>query len=394
MQPRLRHLDNLRFAMVFCVLTLHAILAYDRMNTWWYAADPDKLPGLEALTYLLDSFPLPLLFFLAGFFAETSLLRHGTKQFIVAKLRRLGFPLLVVVPTLIPAIAWYTFTTRGIHTPPAPLFWRTFLTDGLLPDHELVTSVPDYSLQAVSFSQFHLWFISLLLCFMLVHPLVRRLLPHPGRTAPRTFAVFAFSVCAMAASMATLSATIPEWSWLNLDWLLFQPVRLPLYYGMFLLGAMAQRAGWLQAGVLPGPLRLWVPALLLALGAYFTVSLRMMLTSGPLPFHLGFVQGMVRCVLCLSVLAVLLRAFRRTGAKKSRMMGSLARSSYVIYLLHLPICVFLQAQLLPSRMPAGLKLCAVLALSLAIPWAIAVCMRRLPRKLNELPTRPKQEESA
>ena len=385
MSKRIPHLDNLRSAMVLAVVLLHAALAYNQWAVWWYASDQASIPGFDLLTLLLDVFPLPVLFFLAGYFAVPSKAKGGG-AFVLAKLKRLGIPLVMVTAATLPVIPWIALTSRGLPAPPLASFWFSYLGHALIPDAALIQTMPDYSKFGEHFSQFHLWFISLLLCFFLLYALVPKRSHAPeSRTSGRILATLALAGTLMALAMAALATTMQEWSWLNLDWLLFQPVRIPLYLGFFMLGILAWRGDWLRSGSLPGPLWAWIIGTVLMLAVFLAVSPRLMLTPEPLAFPMALAQQAIRVLFCLAWLGMFLGLFR-VQAKRSprgdgRLSASLAASSYDIYLLHLPVCVVFQYLLLDAALPGLLKFALVLAGTIVVSWGLSLALRMTLKRL-------------
>lgn len=375
---RLHHLDNLRTTMVLCVLLLHAVLAFTISAPWWYAADPDKLPGLELLVFLLDSFPLPILFFLAGYFGSQSLASKGTGLFLRSKLIRLGLPFLFVTATVLPLIPWTIFSSRNALSLSPFDFWTTFLSDALIPSWTLVQAPPDFVQQGLHFSQFHLWFISLLLCFFLLHSLLFHLFAQrrSALTLSPLSGLIIGGIC-ISLLMALIGLFMHEWSWLNTRWLLFQPIRLPLYLGCYIIGVVANDRSWLSNGSLPGSIWIWFTTTIIFTGSYVLISSQLMMHPGPLPFHSGLIQAIIRTGLCLAWLGLLLTFFKRRIAFRGPISQSLAANSYTIYLLHLPMCVVLQAVLAGTTLGVPAKIGIVCTGSLALSVAGAELLKLL-----------------
>lgn len=65
-------LDNIRFSMVLCVVLVHAVAAYTTVIPWWYVRDRGATPYFDVIVIVPDLFQVPVLFFIAGYFA----LRH------------------------------------------------------------------------------------------------------------------------------------------------------------------------------------------------------------------------------------------------------------------------------------------------------------------------------
>ena len=93
-QNRLVFLDNLRYFIVLLVVILHVSISYANVGApWWYVVDANKHAFFDILIIVLDSFIMPVLFFIAGYFALNSIRQKTLDAFIVSKLKRLGIPL-------------------------------------------------------------------------------------------------------------------------------------------------------------------------------------------------------------------------------------------------------------------------------------------------------------
>ena len=160
---RVIFLDNLRTLMVLLVVVLHAAGAYSKYTSWWYVDDANAAP-FDVLLMVLDIFAMPVLFFIAGYFALPSLARRQCAwRFTLGKLRRLGLPLLVgvfLVTPLSPYIKAYLNQGNSLTTS----YWShclAYFQDGLALTTGFITSTEQ-------FNRGHYWFISLLLLFFLI----------------------------------------------------------------------------------------------------------------------------------------------------------------------------------------------------------------------------------
>jgi surface polysaccharide O-acyltransferase-like enzyme len=77
---------------------------------------------------------------------------------------------------------------------------------------------------------------------------------------------------------------------------------------------------------------------------------------------------------CLAFLAIFIRFTR----SRLRLFDSLAANSYAIYLVHYAFVTWLQYALLPASVPAAVKGLAVFLGALALSWATAIAIRRIP----------------
>ena len=72
----LNALDNLRYLMVVSVLIYHSIGAYATIAPHWIVHDTGSLMA-DMIRELFDVFMMPVLFFIAGYFALDSLRKKG-----------------------------------------------------------------------------------------------------------------------------------------------------------------------------------------------------------------------------------------------------------------------------------------------------------------------------
>ena len=75
---RFPFLDNLRYLMILLVLVYHSVAAYATVAPHWLIHDSTSF-GADIVRELFDVFMMPLLFFVAGFFAPVSL---GEKRYL------------------------------------------------------------------------------------------------------------------------------------------------------------------------------------------------------------------------------------------------------------------------------------------------------------------------
>src|SRR6266702_6085598 len=83
---RLDFVDNLRWAMIVLVVSMHAAVTYSHLGSWYFMEDPK--PGLMLTvvfaTYqtFLQAFFMGLLFLIAGYFVPGTFDRKGFRDFL------------------------------------------------------------------------------------------------------------------------------------------------------------------------------------------------------------------------------------------------------------------------------------------------------------------------
>jgi peptidoglycan/LPS O-acetylase OafA/YrhL len=144
------------------------------------------------------------------------------------------------------------------------------------------------------------------------------------------------------------------------------------------VGAVGLDQGLLAAsGKLARRWFLWALRALLAFGAATVVAVVALTSHATSPawstaMDVGFV---VSCAAtCLAFLAVFIRFARA----RSPLFDSLAENSYAIYLVHYAFVTWLQYALRPASVAAEVKGLVVFVGALALSWAAAIAIRRIP----------------
>lgn len=116
---RLRHLDNLKTALVGYVIAGHALVGYSSLGGWAYGeirevtlAPPSELI-LEVILGPLAMVVIGMFFFLTGLLTEGALIRHGWRQYVSDRVQRLGLPWLVSAVLLWPVSVWIAYRGAG-----------------------------------------------------------------------------------------------------------------------------------------------------------------------------------------------------------------------------------------------------------------------------------------
>ena len=103
--------DNLRYFFVLCVVLLHSGNAYFSLTLWWPVSEKNTSIIVDYLNLFFDAFTMPLLFYIAGYFALPSI-QKGIGPFLKGKLRRLGIPWIVCTLTICPILPLIYHYTR------------------------------------------------------------------------------------------------------------------------------------------------------------------------------------------------------------------------------------------------------------------------------------------
>ena len=361
-QSRIFFLDNLRAFVVFLVVVLHGSLTYMAFAPeWWYVLDPENSFFFTAVVLLVDVPIMQALFFIAGYFAYPSLAKRGSGAFIREKSIRIGLPWLVGVLLLAPPTAYMIYVSRGV---PVSLgeFWTNEFWGPL-------------------YQQSVYWFLGILFLLFVLLGLayagskqVQNLAQRDARPTWRLFAAF---VILMTAGFLLMNLFFPLDTWSHIYIFMFQPLRLALYAGYFLLGLYGYLRGWFTAGgYRPG----WTWLLWFVVSGLLYLAYRVII-PGPeqttVLLKLG--NAILFNVFCLSALLAAVRIFERRVNGSDRFWRSQSRNSYGIYYVH-PLFLYPLAYFfVPVTMSVFLKAPLVIAIAWLLSWGFsALVLTRLP----------------
>ena len=379
-------LDYLRAFITVLVVAHHSVLAYalispnaaprDPLHPWLAGipiADSHGLVGFDLFGFFNDTFFMSLMFLLSGLFVWPSLARKGGARFLRDRLLRLGVPFAVMA--LLAPVAYYAAYRVAVPDPSVPAFWRQWLSMGMWPSGPV-------------------WFISVLLAFDGIAAGLYRFTPDLmesiGRRASiglqRPVALFAALIVVSAMFYLPLRVAFGADSWATVGPIALQSSRA-LHYLVYFLTGVAVGASDGELGLLApqGPLAHHWSGWTLAALALFAANVAVIAALGPSRAAIGLAPlarqlilglGFVLC--CGAISFAMLAVCRRFINTSTRVLDSLSRNAYGIYLVHYGFVLWLQSALLPAPFPAVIKAAVVLTVALSASWATTAGLRRIP----------------
>ena len=334
---RVAFLDNLRYLMVGFVLVYHSCGAYATVAPHWVVHDTSSLTA-DTIRELLDVFMMPVLFFIAGYFALASLQKKGAKEFFKEKVKRLLIPWALAVLIFLPLVIY----DQPIN--PVRPFWKYWLwyLSSFETRLRFAQSPVGLTTQAIY------WFISLLFAFFLLFALVfalthrqrrSKILPAERKVRSGNSMLVALVIFGLLTSVGyfILLLLFPDSSWFTLQMFLeFQVTRLVPYAAYFAFGVYAQSRGWFTDGKSLGSLVLWGPISAVLAVAYLVVGQPVFAnTTGTANLSVGFllVFAFLRSFLLLSLLVVS-RLSRRPLLEPGKRLGPATFGDILQYLSH------------------------------------------------------------
>jgi glucan biosynthesis protein C len=369
---RLFFADHLRAALVILVVLHHVAMVYGGIQPFYYLEPPASLPAfLVPLVFVLlnQGWFMGALFLLAGYFTPGSYDRKGAGTYLKDRLIRLGIPLIVFYFVLSPISGIGYFLMSG---DAAGLTWGSFWA--AYPD--LVGLGP-------------LWFVAMLLVFDLGYTGWRMLTKKRTSSLDSESSVLGFLkigifILALALVSYLVRITIPIGKMiLHFPTLAY----LPQYLSFFVIGTLAYRRDWLRR--LPG--RMGVIGFVLAMLATFTLFalgfvsfLKAVESAAPQipPWGFGTWQSAVYTlwdsIFAVGMTIAAITFFRRFFNKQSRFGTFLAQQSYTVYVIHIPIVVFLTYALRGIALGSLLKFGFASLLVITTCFVVAFILRKIP----------------
>lgn len=369
---RLHGLDAVRGYALMLGVIFHATMSFMPGHPVWMVTDTHRTPVLGAVFFVSHIFRMTTFFLIAGFFAHMTFHKRGAKAWAVDRAKRIALPLVVFWPILIAGIA----VASG---------YAVYVATGVFP----TKGPPQPAAPPLSFPLTHLWFLYLLLWLYTGTLIVRGLtakLDANGRFRAAVDRIVAGLVgsplapIVLAVPAAAAFALTPSWLvWFGTptpDMNLIPNVPAAVEFSMaFGFGWLLQR----QMGLLGKLHERWA----LNLAAAVALTAGLLVTLGASPVVTPDKSDLTRAVHAVTyALAIWTWTFAAIGMglrflnDHSPARRYIADSSYWIYLIHLPLVIFLQAAVSRLDWPWEAKFAVVLGVGFALMFATYQLMVR------------------
>lgn len=369
---RLTFIDNVRWAMIVLVLGMHAAVTYSPLGSWYYREHPKVGLGdtLFFATFqgLLQGFFMALLFFVAGYFAASSMDAKGPRAFLAGRLYRLGLPTLLFVAIIGPVTEYFV-----AHS------WHTQASFA----HEMALYVTRGRFLSGTGP---MWFCAALLIFSGAYAAWRAAKPGRLSAASRGGGAITPAQVVLAIGLLT-AATFLTRIVFPLGGAVFnmQLAYFPSYVMLFALGIMARRRdwilrvgdrfAWLAAGACVGlAMAGWLP--LLALGGA--------MSGATAPYNGGLTWqsaalSLWESLVCFGMTFGVLVAFRTWLTRQRSFSKFMSDNAFAVYVIHPPILVGLALLMSPVALAPLVKFALLWSLGLAVSFGLAAPLaRRVP----------------
>ncbi|GAA2544401.1 acyltransferase family protein [Pseudonocardia hydrocarbonoxydans] len=362
--PRAPHLDALRTTLVAWVIAGHALMGYSAVGGWAYdeVREVTFAPGVELVLVAVlgptGLFVIGVFFFVSGLLTERALLRHGASAYVRGRVLRLGLPWAVSAFLVWPASVWFAYTAAGHDVSFA---W--------------VLTHREPFLDAGS-----LWFALVLLIYSVAFAAWYRLTGQgsgaapPVAPRPLTGRYLAGATVAITLLSFAVRLWFPARSGQVADLHLWQ---WPQCAGMFVLGVVAARRGWVQR--VPDRIRrgsgvaVLVTLVVLPVAALASGVRDVARDAGPFlgGWHVAaLATAAVEAVLVVAGSVWLVGQAGRRGFGGGPRAGALARAAFPAFVVQGPVLLGLAVLARPLGAPAEVKAPLVAAAALAVCFGI------------------------
>ncbi|WP_416307413.1 acyltransferase family protein [Neptunicella sp. SCSIO 80796] len=362
---RLDYLDAVRGIALILGIFFHASLSFMPMYIGWAVMDISTSELIPDFVIISHSFRMELFFLIAGFFAHMKFHQQGLPAFLASRLVRIGIPFILGWFLLRPMLVsgWI----MGAESMRGEADIGSALSQGL----RVLTDIPKDLLVGT-----HLWFLYYLLVISVSVIVIRRVVvsyqPLQPVLAPLSDSIIAW-LC--QSRLAILAVAIPtagclwfmdHWGMDTPDKSLIPAIPVVLIYaGFFLFGWLLQR----QSELLQHFARLsWFKFALCIMASIASVVLSKFEGQFSHPqYHLIKAAFLLNyAIMMWALIALSLGLCKRVFTRSSNFIRFIADSSYWLYLIHLPIVIWLQVAVAELPLHWTVKWIGICGITLAL----------------------------
>lgn len=344
--------DSLRASMMLLGIVLHAAVSYTavKLPAWGFRDPHNHHLSFDLLVLFIHQFRMPLFFVMAGFFAALLVEKRGVAYTLNNRLKRIGIPFVLFwILTTFPSHYGFQYANFG------EVRWADF-------------SVSDYAPQMAhkGTSTMHLWFLYYLLMFYALlgvwHWLKKQLPDKWSKTAlALTYVLLVsrlrllfllplsalFFVLMQSGTFDTAVSIVPD-------------IKVLGAYGLFFVFGYSL---FCHRSVLGHFNRFWL--LHLFVGVLLVLPFALLLEQFHLSRHwadkcwAAAIGSWMTWALVLGFMGF----FMRYAARFSPLWAYISQASYWVYLVHLPVVIWVAALLGGYELNAGFKFLAGIAVA-------------------------------
>ncbi|KAF7767553.1 hypothetical protein PCIT_a4510 [Pseudoalteromonas citrea] len=355
---RLHYMDNIRAIALLLGIVYHAALAYSPfMANIWFTADTQNSAIFDAVVHWLHLFRMPVFFIVAGFFAGYLIDKKSVKGFLLHRFKRLALPFMIFFPIL---------AGLFLHA----IKWGSQFPESLPPIFELFEQARN-----TPPSTMHLWFIWNLLGFSLLFSVAmvfQQSLLRVLKILSNQWALLCLLPCLILPALYSQFIPFPAPDKFNIEFWSYG------FYGVFfLVGCGFYFNKTAVKNLTPHTPYLLIVALLSYTCYAFlfpqppTIEQLLNLTQTQHKptfdqHHILLVIVQSISIVYWSLLAIVLA--HKFLQRKNTLTRYVSDASYWVYLVHVPILIYIQMPLLAFDIPIFLKFLISVVITLAMSF--------------------------
>lgn len=354
-ETRLAYLDATRAFALMLGVVFHASLSFLPVFIGWAVQDISTSPVIATVITVSHSFRMELFFLLAGFFSHMTLQRKGLMDLLKSRAVRIIGPFIagwfILRPLIVSGWIMGGASMRGDYE-----FWPSIM-GGI----QELKDIPEGPLVGT-----HLWFLYYLVlltaCTLVARFLINLLAGGSNTLGPKidqTVAWMSRSFWALPLVVTAIAVTLSfmqNWGVDTPDKSLVPHVPvLILYGGFFGLGWLLDR----QPDALTAFSRITLGRGIFAILGIVGVLMLMPIQSDPGHPQFEFAHRFYNvgyAAMMWTLVWFTIGVFRRCFAQPNTAVRYVADSSYWMYLIHLPIVIWLQVAMAEVELPWSVKL--------------------------------------
>ena len=364
-QPRLHHLDAVRAFALLLGIVFHACLSFSSVYIGWAVMDISTTSHILSFITVSHSFRMELFFLVAGFFSHMTFHKGGLAAFAKSRFVRIVIPFIMgwflLRPLLISGWIMGGESMRGeVHI-------LAGLKGGFLSLKSLPTDI---------FTGTHLWFLYYMILATVLTVVLRQVIVRNEAVYKAIAKAVDAGVSALAKSRISLPLlALPTAGliWNMSIWGMDTPDKtlvphlpaLLVYVGFFLFGWMLHRQGDLISNFARVSV-LNVVLLSMSVGGTLYLSKFQFQPSHDQYqlAHVGYVYSYA--LMMWSLVCITIGTFQKLCSQPNKWVRYVADSSYWLYLVHLPIVIWLQIAFAELPMHWSLKLGSISILTIVL----------------------------
>ncbi len=365
MNHRLDYLDAVRAFALLLGIVFHASLSFVPVYIGWAVMDVSTSSFVAALTLVSHSFRMELFFLIAGFFSHMTFHKKGARTFINSRFIRIAIPF---------AAGWFVLRpliVSGWVMGGQSLSGDVHVWNGLVAGFQSLSQLPKDLLVGS-----HLWFLYYLLLITAITLSVRALICTNSSVRSQISELTDSTMRWIADSrFSLLLLAIPTTGclWFMKNWGMDTPDKsliphlptLLVFGGFFSLGWILHR----QKELLELFARLNASRIIICVGSILiTLVLSKYQNDMGHPQHQWIRAGfsLSYALMMWSLVALSIGLFKRYFDRPNKVVRYLADASYWLYLVHLPIVVWLQVAFAELPLHWSVKLSSIFLITVGI----------------------------